>query len=106
MRSSFYLLFLICWLPTGGARAQTWLSAVGAATGTVDNNTDFAEMRQSVIDAAGNVYFTGRFAGTVQFGATTLNTPAGGGGNAFVAKLSPAGAWLWAVGTRATAGGG
>ena len=102
MRSSFYLLFLICWLPTGGARAQTWLSAVGAATGTVNTNTEFAEMRQSATDAAGNVYFTGRYRGTVQFGTTTLRD----GDNAFVAKLSPTGVWLWAVSTRATSAPG
>lgn len=47
-------------------------------------------------DAAGNVYVTGNFDGTLTFGATTLSAGLGTT-NAFVAKLSPTGTWLWAA---------
>ena len=48
------------------------------------------------VDARGNVYVTGRYGPAAAFGALTL--PAAAGRNdAFVAKLSPAGQWLWAT---------
>lgn len=49
------------------------------------------------VDAGGNILLGGSFAGTtVQFGATTLQgVPLSE--NAFVAKMNPQGAWLWAV---------
>ncbi len=46
----------------------------------------------------GSAIVAGQFFGTATFGATTLTSA---GGDAFVAKLSPSGAWIWA-----TAGGG
>ena len=49
------------------------------------------------MDATGNVLLGGSFAGaTVQFGSTTLQGVALVE-NAFVAKMSPQGTWLWAV---------
>ncbi|MBC7447920.1 MAG: SBBP repeat-containing protein [Hymenobacteraceae bacterium] len=50
-------------------------------------------------DSAGNVYVTGTFSGTIQFDSVSL-TESGNSGlytDVFVAKLSPAGAWQWAV---------
>ncbi len=52
------------------------------------------------LDAGGNVYITGNYASPAQFGAITLPAPAGRA-DVFVAKLNPAGDWLWA-----TSGGG
>lgn len=46
------------------------------------------------IDRAGNPVIVGRFTGATQFGSTTLR---GGSFSVFVAKISPAGQWLWAV---------
>jgi hypothetical protein len=51
------------------------------------------------VDGEGNVYVTGGFNGGPQFGSTTLACY--GAYNGFVAKLTPAGTWEWAV-----AGGG
>jgi len=45
-------------------------------------------------DAAGNLYVAGSFGGTVTFGSTTLTAPQAT--DMFLAKLSPAGVWLWA----------
>ena len=58
-------------------------------------------------DAAGNLYITGDFTGpTSVLGTTVLQnaTGAGAASELLVAKLSPSGAWLWAV-TGGGAGG-
>ena len=44
--------------------------------------------------ADGSAIVTGRFSGTATFGATSLTSD--GGGDAFVAKISASGAWIWA----------
>ena len=46
------------------------------------------------VDALGNSYFTGNFAGTVTFGSTTLT--ATGTSDIYILKLSPSGTVLWA----------
>lgn len=56
----------------------------------------------SATDAAGNVYVAGIYFGSLGFGSTTLAAP-DARGEFYVAKLSPAGQWLWAVRTGATA---
>ncbi len=52
------------------------------------------------VDAGGNIYTCGNFAccasNSITFGSTTLNNLSSWGG--YIAKLSPAGNWLWAVG--------
>jgi hypothetical protein len=52
------------------------------------------------VDGAGNAYVAGRFGGTVDFGGKVLTSA--GYSSAYVAKLSPQGAFLW---VRASAGG-
>lgn len=65
----------------------------GGGTG-VDNGKSIA------VDASGNVFITGVFAGTATFGPTTLT---GAGDDIYVAKLDSSGNFLWAV--SAGAGG-
>ncbi|QKG59233.1 gliding motility-associated C-terminal domain-containing protein (plasmid) [Hymenobacter sp. BRD128] len=48
------------------------------------------------MDAAGNRYVTGIFQGNIQFGATTLSTNSLYS-DVFVAKIDPAGNYLWAL---------
>ncbi|OON70930.1 hypothetical protein B0919_02695 [Hymenobacter sp. CRA2] len=79
--------------PTGA-----WLWAVQAG----GNGSNFAEHRDMAVDAAGNCYLTGTFQGQVGFGATTL-TSAPSYNTGYVAKLSPAGTWLWASTAGSTA---
>ncbi len=68
--------------PTGGI---LWSNIVaGNMSGTAN---------AVAVDAAGNVFLTGNFFGTADFGP--INVPHGSDYDIFVAKLSPAGAWLW-----------
>jgi hypothetical protein len=50
------------------------------------------------LDAAGNIFVAGTFAGTADFdpGASTYTLTSAGGDDAFVAKLDPSGNFLWA----------
>ena len=68
----------------------SWVFGVGGLE--YDQATDVA------IDAAGNVYAVGRFNGTVDFdpGPGTAELTSAGGSDAFVAKYSPNGTYLWA----------
>ena len=75
--------------------------AVGNYQWAVSAGSDLADYGTGLaLDASGNVYLTGRYAGAAQFGAITLPAPAGRT-DVFVAKLDAAGNWLWA-----TSGGG
>ncbi|GAB3574457.1 T9SS type B sorting domain-containing protein [Hymenobacter daeguensis] len=51
------------------------------------------------VDDHGGIYIAGSFRGATQFGATTLNSQNGSLAfhDVYVAKLSAAGSWLWAV---------
>ncbi|WP_324679127.1 hypothetical protein [Hymenobacter sp. GOD-10R] len=54
-----------------------------------------------VADEAGNLVISGRLlTGTATFGATTLHNPTAYVANMFVAKLTAAGQWQWAVQSR------
>jgi len=55
--------------------------------------------RSIALDAAGNIYITGYFNGTVDFdpSAGVFNITSTAGQDAFIAKYSPAGAFLWAA---------
>ena len=69
------------------ARAQTWQSAFSFGVGGVYDLQ---------FDAAGNLYMAGYFARTATFGTIQL-TSRPLAVDAFVAKRSPAGVWLWAT---------
>ncbi|MBG8554353.1 SBBP repeat-containing protein [Hymenobacter guriensis] len=72
-----------------------WAWAVQATNNGQGNETG----RALALDAAGNVYVTGRFAGTkTTFGAQTITAESA---SVFVAQLDATGQWQWAV-----AGGG
>ena len=49
------------------------------------------------LDANSNVFLSGRFTGTVNFGSTTLTSASSDSSDAFLGKLNSAGDWQWAV---------
>lgn len=73
--------------------AGSWLSAVRA--GGVGSE----QLAALAVDAAGTAYVCGQFSGAqTQFGATSLsNAATAGAPDGFVAQLTPAGAWQWAI---------
>jgi hypothetical protein len=71
------------------AQTLTWLWANSA--GGSDND----DCSATALDSQGNIYVTGNFYGTVKFGP--YRQDASGESDIFVAKLDPAGNWLWAV---------
>ena len=75
--------------PTG-----TWLWAIGA--GSFDND----ETSALATNAAGDIYATGYFSNSVQFGSSTLTGR--GMDDAFVGKLSSGGKWKWATAATGT----
>ncbi|WP_170061795.1 SBBP repeat-containing protein [Hymenobacter chitinivorans] len=103
--STLFLFRRPCWLlaavlllgSAGLAAAQVPVfesaTTVGPGIG-VNNGT--AQAASTAFDAAGNVYVTGTFSGTISFGAQVL-TSGRELAAVFVAKASPAGQWLWAV---------
>ncbi len=73
--------------------AGNWLWAVHAGGSSSDGGFGID------LDSAGNVYVCGVFQGTAAFGGHTLTATPNGNNDpdGFVAKLDPAGNWLWAV---------
>lgn len=59
------------------------------------NGNGTAQVKSLATDAAGNAYVVGLFTETAQFGEIVLTSH--GRSDLFVAKLSPAGTWDWAV---------
>ncbi|TGE23644.1 hypothetical protein E5K00_00055 [Hymenobacter aquaticus] len=96
-------------LSTAQAQAPAWTGAVQPTNPTPTNDTG-AVGRGLAIDASGNQYLAGVLqngagsgvTATRVFGSTTL-TSGGGYSSGFVAKLSPAQQWLWAL--KATSNG-
>ncbi|KAA9327622.1 T9SS type A sorting domain-containing protein [Hymenobacter busanensis] len=88
------LLLLLAW-PTSHAFAQapTWQRAVPVAQAS----GGYTQVLATTTDAAGNVYLTGIFYGTVVLGSATLVS--NGQADVFVAKWSSAtGTYAWAAG--------
>lgn len=84
----------LCWLMLCGAMflsAQTpeWQWAVSAGGTAEDRGI------ATVVDDQGNQYVTGRFGETATFGPNTFTS--NGNYDIFLAKLGPAGNWLWAI---------
>jgi PKD repeat protein len=67
--------------------AHHWSKSFGST------NTDMANA--VAVDGSGNVYVTGFFEGTANFGGATLTSPYGTDLDVFVAKYSSAGAHAW-----------
>ena len=80
-------IFFAKYSSTGG---YLWANRIGGTT------ADYA--RDMAVDAAGNVYITGEFQGTVDFdpGAGTANLIPAGFFEVYFAKYSTAGAYVWA----------
>ncbi|WP_201981016.1 hypothetical protein [Hymenobacter rubidus] len=98
--SSFYpvgllaLLLLALRLPAA-AQAPAWQSARAVAVATAVATSNASEVTATAVDAAGNVYLTGRFTNTVVLGSTTLTSL--GENDVFVAKFNPASnQFVWA----------
>ncbi len=94
MKLKLKLFFALLTVVTFSATAQNfaWAKTM-VGTGTTDEGS------QSVaIDAAGNVYTTGQFFGTVDFdpGASTFNLTSTGLEDIFISKLDASGNFLWA----------
>ena len=78
--------------------ANAWQWAQGVSGGISGGGYDRAAVS---IDAAGNVTLGGQLAGAnVAFGTTTLHTP-----GAYLARLSSAGQWQWAIQSLPGSGG-
>jgi Secretion system C-terminal sorting domain/Beta-propeller repeat len=85
------VLLSILFLTVLSANAQiptlAWAKQIGGSLGSA-----------MIVDAAGNVYSTGVFGGTVDFdpGPATFNITAVGSTDAFITKLDPSGNFIWA----------
>ncbi|HHZ15495.1 MAG TPA: T9SS type A sorting domain-containing protein [Candidatus Cloacimonetes bacterium] len=95
MKSLILCLVLLCGAALLPAQAPQWQWAT-VASGT-DEEALYAGS-SIAIDNQGNQYICGTFDGLITFGSHIL-TSLGGDiyGDIFVAKLDPAGNWLWAV---------
>ncbi|MGI4872658.1 MAG: hypothetical protein ACRYFX_15970 [Janthinobacterium lividum] len=92
------LLLLASCLTLATAQAQTPSWQVATA-GSTTQASGPSQTMATAIDASGNVFVTGYFAGSVTFGGTTLTSA--GGNDLFVAKWVPGaslgtGSWTWA----------
>jgi|GEM_PF-4619206 len=76
------------------AQTPEWEWAIRAGGSESDNGMDIT------IDAAGNLYMTGRFEGTVDFGSYSLSSS--GDNDIFVAKVNAEGNWEWATSAGGT----
>ncbi len=92
MKKILFALLLVLLSFTIYAQSQSWIwgtNPIGVSDD--DSGSDI------VVDAVGNSYVTGTFrSAQIVFGAYTLTFSGSSYYNAFVAKLSPSGQWLWA----------
>jgi hypothetical protein len=90
-----YLLFLlICFQANAQAPAFDLAVRIGEPLAITGVGSD-AMLTKAVLDAAGNSYVTGYFHGSVRFGSTLLTS--NNSTDVFVAKLDPAGNYVWVV---------
>lgn len=84
-------IFGISFSNGGSSFAQTWQWAVSGAGSAADFSGS------SCVDVSGNLITTGTFySNPLQMGTVTLNNSGSSGSDAYVAKLSPGGAVIWA----------
>ena len=94
MKSKLLLIISFCLFLDYASRAQANFNWAGSMSGT---GNDYSS--SIALDAAGDVYTTGWFSGTVDFdpGTSVYNlTVAGGIFDVFVCKYSSSGAFVWA----------
>ncbi|TAL58082.1 MAG: hypothetical protein EPN85_12440 [Bacteroidetes bacterium] len=65
----------------------------------IEPNSGGATAFQLAVDGTGNLYVAGSFVGSVTFGSTTLTQKSTAAFEAFAAKFSSSGAWVWAKGS-------
>lgn len=87
LKAVLVLAALACVCGAGAQMFPQWAVRAGGP--------DWDQGYACVTDAGGNTFVTGRFKVDALFGSTSLNSA--GGYDVFVAKISPAGQWLWAV---------
>jgi trimeric autotransporter adhesin len=73
------------------ATAQTWAFRNGWGSSAAGSETGHAICS----DASGNVYITGGFVGTINFGTGNLTVPVGTQNDGFIAKFNSTGTCLW-----------
>jgi hypothetical protein len=100
MKRSNYLLKTIgvCSLMVAGSLSVKAQGVAMEWAKQMNSNSDNSMGMGITNDAAGNVYVTGRFGGTVDFdpGPNTFNMTASGITDVFVTKMDPAGNLIWA----------
>lgn len=92
------LMFVFMTLP-GNLLAQQWDYRIGYGTNVAGQERGVA----TASDAAGNIYVAGIYVGTINFGTGPLTST--GANEGFVAKFSPTGTCLWAVGFASSVSG-
>ncbi|RZL15788.1 MAG: T9SS type A sorting domain-containing protein [Hymenobacter sp.] len=90
------LLLALSSVGVAGAQTPSWRVATAGSTTQASGTS---QTMATAVDANGNVFVTGYFAGSVTFGSTTLSNA--GGNDLFVAKWVPGngtgvGSWAWA----------
>ncbi len=86
---------------TGGSNVDMFVAQYNGATGAHQWSKGFGgvytdQAKGVAVDGAGNVYLTGFFEGTVDFGGGPLSVPFTSDLDVFITKFTSAGAYTWA----------
>lgn len=84
------ILLTVTTANAGDVGAHLWSKVLGSTT--LNSVTQLAKL---AVDSSGNIFITGRFSGTADFGAGPVASGGGGAYDVFVAKYTPAGAYSW-----------